>query len=72
MYSNVWNKYRKSKKTKLYILKKTLCLSVVYSNCGHEYEQIFKEESTEILKILCLINNIEENQKIYNHVWRKH
>ena len=74
MYSNVWNKYRKSRKTKiLYNLKKTLSLSIVYSNCGHKYEQIFKEEeSIEILKILSLINDIEEYQKIYNHVWRKH
>ena len=35
----------------------------------HEYEKIFKDkESIEILKILSLINNIEEYQKIYNHV----
>ena len=27
-----------------------------------------KEESIEILEILGLINNIEEYQKIYNHV----
>ena len=31
-------------------------------------KKIFKEESTEILKILGLITNIEEYQKIYNHV----
>ena len=37
--------------------------------CGHECENIFKEEeSIEILKILGLLNNIEEYQKIYNHV----
>ena len=36
-------------------------------------KKIFKEEeSIEILKILGLINNTEEYQKIYNHVWRKH
>ena len=46
---------------------------IVWSKCGHEYEKVFKEEkSIEILKILGLINNIEEYQKIYNHVWRKH
>ena len=51
--------------------KKTLSYSIVYSKCGHEY--IFKEEkSIEILKILGLINNIAEYQKIYNHAWRKH
>ena len=51
------------------ILEKTLRLSVIYSMCNQEYEKIFKEEeSIEILKILCLTNNIKENQKIYNHV----
>ena len=41
--------------------KKTLSLSVVYSKCVHEYEKLFNEgESIEILKILGLINNIEE------------
>ena len=54
-------------------MKKTLSLSIVYSKCGHKYEKIFKkEESIEILKVLGLINHIEEYQKIYNHVWRKH
>ena len=44
-------------------------ISFVYSKCGHEYEKVFKEEeSIEILKILGLINNIEEYQKTYNHV----
>ena len=33
---------------------------------------LIKEESIEILKILGLINNIEEYQKIYNHVLRQH
>ena len=42
---------------------------IVCSTCGHEYENIFKkEESIEILKILRLITNIEEYQKIYTHV----
>ena len=41
---------------------------IVYSKCGHEYEKIFKEEeSTEIVNVIGLINNIEEYQKIYNH-----
>ena len=71
---NVCNKYRKSKKTKiLYIFKRTLSLSIVYSKCGHVREKIFKEEELiEISNILGLITNIEEYQKIYNHVWRKH
>ena len=49
-----------------------LSLFIGYRQCGHEYEKVFKEEeSIEILKILGLINNIEEHQKIYNHVGRK-
>ena len=69
MCCNVCDKYRKFKKTKIScIFEKTLSLSFVYSKCGHEYKKIFKEEkSIEILKILGLINNIEEYQKIYNH-----
>ena len=36
-------------------------------------KKIFKEEeSIEILKILYLITNKEEYQKIYNHLWRKY
>ena len=43
--------------------KKTLVLSVI---CGSKDEKIFKEEeSNEILKILHLINNIEQYQKIW-------
>ena len=35
--------------------------------------KIFKEEeSIEILKILGLLTNVEEYQKIYGHIWRKH
>ena len=73
MYCNACNKYRKLKKTKIsYIFKRTLTLSVAYSKYGHKYEETFAEESMEILKILGLINNIEDYQKIYNHVWRKY
>ena len=55
-------------KPKYHIFKKKLSLSIVYSKCGHKYEKIFKEEEPiEILKILGLINNIEEYQRIYNH-----
>ena len=69
MYCNVCNKYEKSKKSKIsYIFQKTLSLSIVYSKCGHEYKKIFKdEESVEVLKILGLINNIEEYLQIYNY-----
>ena len=54
-------------------LKKTFSLSIVYSKFSHEYEQIFKDEEwIEVLKILALINNIEEHNRIYNNVWRKY
>ena len=60
IYCNVCNKYRKSKKTKIsYIFEKILSLSK-------------EEESVELSKIIGLIINMEENQKINNHVWRKH
>ena len=52
------------------IFKKLSSLSIVYSKCGLEYEKIFEEEYIETLKILGLINNTEEYQKIYNHAWR--
>ena len=42
-----------------------LDLSVVYSKCGPQCTQIFKEkDSIEILKILGLLTNIEEYQKL--------
>ena len=53
----------------IYTKKKTVSLSIVYIKCGREYENIFKEEeSIEMLKTPNLINNIDEYQKIYNHV----
>ena len=68
---NVKNK----KKLKNHIFrKKTLSIPISYSKRGHEYKRIFKkeEESIEVLKILCLINNKEECQRLYNHAWGKH
>ena len=46
IYSNVYNKYRKSKKTKIfYILKKkALSLSIVYSKCGHYQKTLIMSE----------------------------
>ena len=50
MYSNVWNRYRKSKKAKISnIFRKTLSLSIIYRKCGHEYGKIFKEEASILL-----------------------
>ena len=70
LYCVICGKYRKFEKPKIsYLLEKTLVLSIICSKCKNEDEKIFKEEeSIEILKILGLINNIEEYQKIYNHV----
>ena len=69
LYSVICGKYRKLEKPKIsYLLEKTLVLSIIGSKCKNEDEKIFKEEeSIEILKILGLINNIEDYQKIYNH-----
>ena len=40
------------KKLKYYIFKKILSLSIVYSQCDHGYEKIFKaEESIENQKL---------------------
>ena len=71
---NVCKKYREFKNPKIsYIFRKSLDLSIVYDQCGHEYKKIFKEEeSIEMLKSLSLITSIEIYQKIYNHIWRKH
>ena len=52
-----------------YVCYKTLLLSSICAKCGTEVEKIFTEEELiEILKILCLIANMEEYQKIYNYV----
>ena len=52
---------------KYHIFKKT-DLSIVYNKCGNEPKKFFKEDSIEILKILALITNVEEYQKLHNHV----
>ena len=50
---------------KCHILKKTHQSFILFALSGHEYKIIFKEEeSIEILKILGLISNVEEYQKI--------
>ena len=56
-----------------YIFDKTLFLFSTCNKCGRKNEKIFKEEeSIEILKILGLIANIEEYQKICNQLCRKY
>ena len=60
LYCVISGRYRKFEKPKIsYILEKTLVPSIIYSKCKNENEKIFKEkESTEIFKILHLIENI--------------
>ena len=42
-----------------YVLEKKLALSIIGSKCKNEDEKTFKEEdSIEILKIFCLIENV--------------
>ena len=57
LYCVVCDKYRKFEKAKiLYLLEKTLILSIICSKCKNENEKLFKEEdSMKILKILGLI-----------------
>ena len=65
MFSINTENLKKPKYHIFFFFKKTLNLSTVYNKCDHEYEKIFKkEESIGILKILRLINDTEEYQKI--------
>ena len=65
IYCIVCGKYKKFKNLQIsYIFEKILDLSIICSKCGSKNEEIFKEdESSEILKILDSIINIEEYQK---------
>ena len=65
-YCIVCCKHKEFKNPKIsYILTKTLFLSIICSKCGSKDENILKkEESVKILKIISLINNIEEYQII--------
>ena len=60
IYCVICDNYRKFDIPKIsYILEKTLVLSIICSKCKSENEKIFKEEeSSEILKILGLSENI--------------
>ena len=65
LYCVFGSNYRKFEKLEVsYLLEKTLVLSIIcikYKNKNGK--KIKEEESTEILKILGLINNIEDYQK---------
>ena len=60
LYCVICGKYRKFEKPKiLYILEKTLVLSIICGKCKNEDGKIFKEEeSIEMLKILGLFKNV--------------
>ena len=62
----VYGKYSKFKNLKIsYIFRKALVFSIICSKYDSKGKNIFKEEeSIEILKILDLINNIGNYQKI--------
>ena len=50
-------------------LEKTLVLSFICSKCNNEDQKIIEnEESIEILKVLGLINNIEDYQNIQSYL----
>ena len=62
LYCVIYGQDRKFEKPKiLYLIEKTLVLSIICSKCKNEDKKLFKEdESIEILKILGWL-------KIYNH-----
>ena len=58
LYCIICGKYRKLETPKIsYLLEKTVP-SIICSKCKNENEKIFKEESIEILKIICLTENM--------------
>ena len=67
IYFGVCGKNKKDKNRKIsYIFEKKSVLSIICSKCGSKDEKIFKEEqSIKILKILGLINSIEQYQNIW-------
>ena len=66
LYCVICSKYRKLEKLKISYLLEKIFLSVLLSKSKNEDEKIYKQEESvnEILKILGLINDIEEYQKI--------
>ena len=62
----ICSKYRKLEKLKISYLLEKIFLSILLSKSKNEDEKIYKQEESvnEILKILGLINDIEEYQKI--------
>ena len=69
IYCIVCRKQKKFKNLKISKIfeKKTLVFSLTCSQCGSKDEKIFKkEESIKVMKILSLIDNIEQYQNKYD------
>ena len=68
LYCVICNKYRKFEKPKiLYLLEKTLVLSLIFNKCQNKDEKLFKEEeSIEIMKIHNYLKNTSEENKVKN------
>ena len=69
LYCVICNKYRKFEKPKiLYLLEKTLVLSLIFNKCQNKDEKLFKEEeeSIEIMKIHNYLKNMSEENKVKN------
>ena len=65
MYCVICSKYRTFEKPKLsYLIEKTQVVSFYYKSKIEGEKMLKEEDSIKILKILGLINNIEEYQKI--------
>ena len=65
MYCIICSKYRTFEKPKLsYLIEKTQVVSFYYKSKIEGEKMLKEEDSIKILKILGLINNIEEYQKI--------
>ena len=66
LYCIICSKYRTFENPKIsYLLERTVLLSIILSKCKNKDQKIFKEEYLiDVLKVLGLINNIEEYQKI--------
>ena len=68
LYCVICNKYRKFENPKiLYLLEKTLVLSLIFNKCQNKNEKLFKEEeSIEIMKIHNYLKNMSEENKVKN------
>ena len=68
LYCVICNKYRKFENPKvLYLLEKTLVLSLIFNKCQNKNEKLFKEEeSIEIMKIHNYFKNMSEENKVKN------